>query len=100
MIIYLINQKIHIGDDSLLLIIRVNKGDITIQGIEVMLYKQNKFKVDIYDIAVNKYILEQLKYIPKINITKEPKTPLRLNLGVTKQDIEEAKQMVKTLGKK
>lgn len=82
-----------------MLIVRINKGNITIQGIEAMFVRENDYKVDIYDIPVTKYSLEQLKYVPKINIAREPKIPLRLNPGVTRQDIKEAKQMIKTLRK-
>lgn len=95
----LIDFNIGIGSDSTLLIVRVNNGNITIQGIEAMFVRQDDFKVDIYDIPVTKYTLEQLKFIPKINFTKEPRIPLKLNPSVTKQDIQEAKQMVKTLRK-
>ncbi len=95
----LIDFNVGIGDDSTLLVVRVNNGNITIQGIEATFVRQNNYKVDIYDIPVNRYTLEQLKFIPKINITKEPRIPLKLNPGVTKQDIQEAKQMVKTLRK-
>ena len=57
------------------------------------------YKVNIYDIPVTKYSLEQLKYVPKINIAREPRIPLRLNPGVSRQDVKEAKQMVKALRK-
>lgn len=85
--------------NELMLIVRISKGNITIQGVAVMFVRENNYKVDIYDIPVTKYSLEQLKYVPKINITREPIIPLRLNPGVTRQDIKEAKQMVKTLRK-
>lgn len=92
-----IDFNVGIGDS--MLIVRINKGNITIQGVEVMFVRENDYKVDIYDIPVTKYSLEQLKYVPKINITREPRIPLRLNPGVTRQDVKEAKQMVKTLRK-
>lgn len=81
------------------LIIRIDNSNITIQGINATFIRQDDYKVDIYNIPVNDYTLEQLKFMPKINITKEPKIPLKLNPGVTRQDIQEAKQMVKTLRK-
>lgn len=89
----------NVGINESMLIVRINKGNITIQGVEAMFVRENDYKVDIYDIPVTKYSLEQLKYVPKINIAREPKIPLRLNPGVTRQDIKEAKQMVKTLRK-
>ena len=95
----LIDFNVGIGDDSTLLILRINNGNIKIQGVDVRFVRKDDFKVDIYDIPVNKYTLEQLKFMPKINFTKEPKIPLKLNPGVTKQDIQESKQMIKTLRK-
>ena len=92
-----IDFNVGIGDS--MLIVRINKGNITIQSVKAMFVRENDYKVDIYDIPVTRYSLEQLKYVPKINITREPKIPLRLNPGVTKQDVKEAKQMVKTLRK-
>lgn len=93
----LIDFNIYINDP--MLIVRINKENITIQGVEAMFVRQNDYKVDICDIPVTKYTLEQLKYVSKINITEEPKISLRLNPGVTRQDIKEAKQMVKALRK-
>lgn len=90
----------NIGIDGTLLIIRTNDDNITIQGIDASFIKHDDFKVDIYDILVTKYTLEQLKFKSKINTTKEPRIPLRLNPSVTKQDIQEAKQMVKTFKNK
>ena len=95
----LIDFNVPIGYDSQLLVIRINKGVIKIQGIKAIFVKQNDYKVDIYDIPVTKYSLEQLKYMKKIDITEEPRIPLKLNHGVTRQDIEEAKQMINTLRK-
>ena len=80
-----------------MLIIRINNGNITIKGVEIVFVKEDDYKVNIYDIPVTKYSLEQLKSVPKINITREPRIPLRLNPGVNKNDIKEAKQMVKKL---
>lgn len=82
-----------------MLVVRISKGNITIQGVEAMFVRENDYKVNIYDIPVTKYSLEQLNYVPKINIAREPRIPLRLNPGVTRQDVKEAKQMVKSLRK-
>lgn len=90
--------NIRIGYNDLL-IIRINDNNIKIQCINVYFVRQNRFEVEIYDIPVNKYTLEQLKYVPKIDTPKEPKIPLNLNSGVTKQDIKDAKKMIKSLRK-
>lgn len=93
------SMDFNVGINESMLIVRINKGNITIQGVKAMFVRKNDYKVDIYDIPVTKYSLEQLKYVPKINIAREPKIPLRLNPGVTRQDIKETKQMVKALRK-
>lgn len=89
--------NIGLGEDPTLLIIRVKDKNITIQGLDVIFVRENKFKATICDIPVNKYTLEQLKYVAKIEKTKEPRIPLRLNPGVDKEDIEIAKKWVKRL---
>ena len=94
----LIDFNVAINDP--MLIIRINNGDITMQGINVTFVKENDYRVGIYDIPVTKYTLEQLKYVSKIRRSKEPRIPLRLNPGVSRQDIKEAKQMIKTLKKR
>lgn len=81
------------------IIVRIKDGNITLQNIQVNFIGVDNYKVIINDIPVNKYTLEQLKFVPGICITKEPRIPLKLNPGITKQDIEEAKQMVKSLRK-
>lgn len=87
----------NININNPILIVRINNGNIKIQGIEAMFVKENDYKVNIFDIPVTKYTLEQLKYVPKINISKEPRIPLRYNPGIKRQDIKEAKQKVKSL---
>lgn len=91
----LIDFNIEIDDKYL--IVRVNNGEISIQSIEVVFVKKDEYKVLICNIPVNRYTLEQVKYVSKITTLKEPKIPLRLNPYVTKEDIEEARQMVKAL---
>lgn len=80
----------------LLIILRVNNGDITIQGVDVTFVKKDDFKVEVFEMLVNEYTLEQLKFLPNINLTKEIKIPLKINPGVARKDIKKAKQMIKT----
>lgn len=91
----LIDFNLGIGNKNL--IVRVNNGEISIQSIEVAFVKKDEYKVLICDIPVNRYTLEQIKYVSKVITLKEPKISLRLNPNVTKEDIEEARQMVKAL---
>ncbi len=95
----LIDFNLRLGSDGhSLMVIRINNGRITsIQGLDVTFVRHDDYKVVIRDIPICKYTLEQLKFGFEIMSTKEPKIPLSLNPGVTKQDIKEAKRMVKSL---
>jgi len=93
----LIDFNLGLGYNSTLLVVRINDGNINIQGVEVTFVRKDDLKVDIYDIPVKKYVLEQLRFALKVKNLKEPRIPLKLNPGITKKDIQEAKQMVKTL---
>lgn len=80
------------------IIMRTDENDISIQYVEANFVSINNYKVDIIDLPVNKYTLGQVKYLSSTILrTKKSKIPLRLNPGVTKQDIKEARKMVKTL---
>ncbi len=95
----LMEFNLKIFKDVTLLVIRIKDKDIKIQGIEATFVKEDTFKVDMYDIPVTRYTLEQIKSIPKMNITREPKISLKLNPHVTASDIEEAKQMIRAFRK-
>ena len=57
--------------------------------------RSNEYKVMIKNIPLNKYVLEQFKYMaPNIVELKEPKISLRLNQEIIKEDITKAKKMV------
>lgn len=93
----LIDFNVSVG--STVLIVRIKDGSIILKCIDVVFVRENDFKVDIYDIPVTKFALEQLKHASKIRPTNEPKISLRLNPGITKTSVQEAKQMVKALKK-
>jgi len=97
----LIDFNILLGSNCSLMIVRISNGRITsIQVLDVSFVRQKDYKVVIRDIPVCKYSLEQLKFVFKMLPIKEPKIPLRLNPGVTREDIKEAKRMVKSLNSK
>lgn len=76
-------------------IVRIDGTNIKLQLIYTELLISNRYMVTIKNIPLNKYVLEQFKYMaPNIIELKEPKIPLRLNPGIKKQDITEAKQKV------
>ncbi len=93
----LIDFNFGIGDESPIYIVRVNGECITIQGVLVTFVKKGDYKVEIYDVPINKYTLEQLKFASKISVSKEPKIPLKINPGVTAQDIQESRRMIREL---
>lgn len=84
--------------ENITLVVKINKDNITIQGVKAI-EVNDIFKVDVYDIPIAKFTFEELKYAPRIVDADEPKIAKRLNPGVTKKDIEEAKQMVRILKK-
>lgn len=87
-------------DDDLLLI-KTNNSDISIQAVSIRFMKQNYYKVLINDLPVNKYILEQIKFLtPKIKPLKSPNIISRLNPGVSKEEIKNIKRKVKEIDKK
>ena len=79
------------------IILKSNGSDMTMQYVSANFVNLNNYKIDIVDIPINKYTLEQLNKSPKIMKTKEPRIPLKLNPDISKEDIKEAKQMVKSL---
>lgn len=90
---YKLNLQLNNGNTILL--VRTNGIDISIQGVDVYFITCDQYRVDTYDIPVTKYTLEQLKYLtPKLAKTKEPKIPLKLNPGVSKEDIKMGKQLI------
>ena len=80
-----------------LLIVRINNKEIKMQLIDVTFINDNDYRVDVKDVPVTKYTLEQLKYVSKIVDCREPRIPLKLNPGVSKESVVEAKKMVRTL---
>lgn len=82
------------------IIVNSSENDMTMQYVRASFVSINNYKINIIDLPVNKYTLEQLKNLSPIIIkTKEPRISLKLNPGVSKQELQEAKQMVKTLRK-
>ena len=82
------------------IILKSNESDIAMQYVRANFVSLDNYRIDIVDIPVNKYTLEQLKHLsPMIAKAKEPRIPLKLNPGVSREDIQEAKQMIKSLRK-
>ena len=79
-------------------IVKIDGINIKIQLIYSELIKNNRYMVTIKNVPLDKYVLEQFKYMaPNIIELKEPKISLKLNPSVTKQDIKEAKEMVRKM---
>lgn len=88
-----------IGFADSFIIIKIKDNNIMLEEVEIYFEHMDYYKVVTYDIPITKYTLEQLKFVSKMSKTKEPNIPLQLNPGLTKQDIQEAEQMVRTLRK-
>lgn len=87
--------------DDNIITVKINGKDISIQMISIRFIKSDYYKVYITDISVDKYSLNQLKYLSsKISLVKEQKITTILNPGVSKSDIKEAKILTKTLDRK
>lgn len=88
-----------INDD--IVVVRVKNKDISINVYSIRFIKPENYKVSISDVPVTKYTLEQLKFLtPKINLLKDTKISTRLNPGILKSEIKDAKRLAKTLDKK
>ena len=88
-------MNLHLFDGKSVLFVKTNGKDISIQGLDIYFISPDLYKVDTYDILVTKYTLEQLKYLTsKITKIKEPKIPLKLNPGITKEDLKREKQLI------
>lgn len=75
-------------------LIRMNGSEITIKLIYSIMIGTNNYDVTIKVIPLSKYVLEQFKYMaPNIVELKDPKISLRLNPGVTRDDLREAREM-------
>lgn len=92
--------EIPIGFANSFIIAKIRNNEISLEEVEIYFIHTNYYEVVTYDVPITKYTLEQLKFVSKMNKTKEPRIPLKLNPGVTKLDIQDAKEMVRTLRKK
>ena len=89
---------LNFSDGNYSILVEVDGKDIKIKAVDIYFIKNNYYKVDEYDIPVTKYTLEQLKTLAtKLITTKEPIIPLKLNPNISKEDIKEAKKMVKSI---
>lgn len=94
------NLKIPIGSETPLLIVRTNSEYITIQGIYVSYVSSDSYEVEIYDIPVNKYTLEQLKLFPKTNINKNSNKLFSLYPDISKEEYYEKRKEFEMLKNK
>ena len=84
-------------DDDIILI-ETKGSEIIIKEVTIRYMSHDKYKVYLTSIPVNKYTLEQLKFLShKIHKISEPRIPLRINRGISEEEIEKAKELVKRL---
>lgn len=82
-------------DDGMIIISKTNGETIELTGINITFVKSDEYIVDTYTITVNEYTYEQIKFLAKKIIElSHPNIQLKHNPGISKQDIETAKQMI------
>ena len=87
-------------NDTTIFVIRANNNDIKSKGYKFIHQYDDFYYVDRYNIPVSNYTLEQLKEAhAKIKNSCEPDISLKLNPDITKDDLKQAKRMVKSLKK-
>ena len=88
------------GED-MIVIAKSNGENIELTGINITLVKIDEYILDTYTIPINEYTYEQIKFLSKkITELNHPNIQLKHNPGVSKQDIESAKQMIYSMKRK
>ena len=82
------------GNASMVLV-RTNQVGIKAQGVDA--YFENLDLVDTFEAPITPYSLEQLNSISSFSSLKDPKISLKRNPDISREDLKEAKQMVKSL---
>ncbi|MBQ8901979.1 MAG: hypothetical protein IJY87_02805 [Bacilli bacterium] len=79
-------------DIGKIIVLEVNNEEVTIQKISVQFMGPDYYAVNIVDMPVTKYTLEQLKFIAtEISRIEEPKVPFLLNPNISRKRIRQAK---------
>lgn len=92
-----VDSLVYFPLNPVIYLIKIDNNNISIDMMYTTLIIKNYYQVQTKSIPVTKYTLEQLKFLaPKIIELKEPKISLRLNPGVTREDIKQAKKLVRT----
>ena len=87
--------NIPLNDGESILLVKTNGVDISIQGLDIYFISPNYYRVDTYDMPITRYTLEQLRgLMPKIAKVKEPKISLKLNPGITRDDLKREKELI------
>ena len=87
---------VNLDDDMIL--IEMDGENLIIKDVTIRYMSHDKYKVYITKMPINKFSLEQLKFLSrKIHKIKEPKFPLNINPGISKEEVENAKELIKRL---
>ena len=76
----LVNFNIDIGKS--LIVIRVQDNDIKIMVIEATLINYDNFKVNVYDMPVNLYTVDQVKSLLNVNYIRDSRIPFVFNNNI------------------
>jgi len=93
----LIDYDIDVGKS--LVVIKVKGNDIIVLVIEASLVNYNNYKVNIYNMPLETYTLNQIKQHENIEFYIEPKIPLALNHDISRRYVLNQKKIVKILKK-
>lgn len=84
------------GNASMVLV-RTNQVGIKAQGVDAYFENLDRYVVDTFEAPITPYSLEQLNSISSFSSLKDPKISLKRNPDISREDLKEAKQMVKSL---
>lgn len=94
------NSKCALFDNHTLFVVRVKDNDINIEGFNIIFVSPDKFFIDKVTVPVNNMELCDLyKNAKVVRKTRSPKIPLELNPNIKREDIKNAKLLVKKSSK-
>ena len=87
---------LNFNSNNMTVIVKIKDNNIKIEVVKIYFMESNLYKVDTYRLPITKYTLDELKNVTsKVINTKEPKIPLSLNPNISKEDVKEAKRLIR-----
>lgn len=85
----------YLTDDDIVMV-KLNKDNITVSVYTIMFIGRNKYMVKEYNYLMDKYNLELLKEIPIVK-AREPKISYKINVGIPKEEVVKQNKLVRKL---